>query len=100
MQIRREIEGWLAEHGAVVRSGTDSSISGAPAQGEQKTGLTGAADPGRQCSEESLTPDLLGKRHYQAELGELILLGQEIAGLSAGEAALRAQSELIERQMA
>src|SRR3954471_2864487 len=47
-----------------------------------------------------LAPDLGRKRDDQAQLGELIRFGQEIAGLGAGEAALRAESELVERQMA
>src|ERR1041384_109054 len=43
-----------------------------------------------------LSPDFLGQIHQQLELGPLLPLGQHIALLGRGKAALRRQAELIE----
>src|SRR5690242_21962455 len=45
----------------------------------------------------SLAPDLFRELDAAGELGPLLLLGQQVALLGRGEAALRRQAELLER---
>src|SRR5262245_53895967 len=49
-------------------------------------------------SRKTLTPDLAGDLDAAGELGPLLVLGQQVAFLGAGEAALRREAELLERR--
>src|SRR5215472_5526755 len=49
------------------------------------------------CGEQPyLAPHLVGKLHHHAQLRPLLLLGEHVAFLGGGKAALRRQAELIE----
>src|SRR3954469_21522731 len=52
----------------------------------------------RPAVRQDLAPDLARVLHAPAELGPLLVLGQQVALLGAGEAALRRQAELVERR--
>src|ERR1700761_466614 len=61
------------------------------------TGSSASADDDTSCSCSS--PNLVGELYDHPQLGPLLVLGQNVALFGRGEAALRRQAELVERDV-
>src|SRR6266851_3558723 len=67
-----------------------------PAHGHAHLVRKSMSGPGGPRSRKTLAPDLARNLDTARELGPLLLLGQQVAFLGAGEAALRRQAELLQ----